>query len=45
MSDTQFRKLDTHATMMILTFNRPGWYLNLSTWFKKNILFEEKKIK
>jgi hypothetical protein len=45
MSDTQFRKLDTCAVMLILTFNRPVQYLNLSTWFMKNILFEEKKTK
>jgi hypothetical protein len=28
-----------------LTFNQCGWYLNFSTWFMKNALFEQKKIK
>jgi hypothetical protein len=31
--------------MLTLTFNRTGWYLNFSTWFMKNVLFEEKKEK
>ena len=26
----------------ILTFKWPGWYLHFSTWFVKNILFEQK---
>jgi hypothetical protein len=29
----------------VLTYNQPGWHLNFSTWFMKNLLFEEKKIK
>lgn len=29
---------------MELTFE-PGWYLNSSTWFKKNILFQQEEIK
>jgi hypothetical protein len=28
-----------------LTFKQPGWYLNCSLWFMKNVLFEQKKIK
>jgi hypothetical protein len=28
-----------------LTFILPGGYLNFSTWFTKNALFEQKKIK
>jgi hypothetical protein len=23
------------------TFKQPGWYLNVSTWFLKNVLFEQ----
>jgi hypothetical protein len=29
----------------MLTFKQPGWYLNFSEWFMKNVLFEQKKKK
>jgi len=32
-----------HLLNSILTSKQPSWYLNLSTWCMKNILFEQKK--
>jgi hypothetical protein len=29
----------------VLTFELPGRYLHFSTWFMKNVLFEQKEIK
>ena len=28
-----------------LTSKQPGWYLNFISWFMKNVLFEQKKIR
>ena len=37
-------RLSSLLYLTTLTSKWPGWYLNFSTWFTKNILFEQKKI-
>jgi hypothetical protein len=41
--------LTTHLYLLpdygCLTFKQLGWYLNISTWLMKNVLFEQKKVK
>jgi len=34
-----------HSMFLILTFKQLGWYLNLTTWFMKNVLSGEWKRK
>ena len=34
-----------NISKVLITFKQQGWHLQFITWFKKNVLFEKKKVK